>query len=183
MELTEVSPEAIAQLKVALDRYRPQVQIRQPRPDAILRDSSVKVELKVQDLPVFQNPTLGLGPLYSINRRRSPPRPHLQPRRPHHPRGTRCRNPYLAGFAVRPWHESFKNEGATPKPPSTSTPKPAIINRTQPSPPHLQPSPRTYGTEPILLDFYLTNAPCISSPKNLRMMKFLIGESSHRQRL
>ena len=63
-------------------------------------------------------------------------------------------------FAARPWHESFKNAGAYAQ--TTFH----IFTKTQ----HNNPDPTlplltysrpkgTYGAEPILLDFYLTNAP------------------------
>ena len=63
-------------------------------------------------------------------------------------------------FAVRPWYESFKNEGAYAQTtfhvlaksddnnPDSNLP---ILTYNVPS--------GTYGAEPILLDFYLTNAP------------------------
>ncbi len=66
----------------------------------------------------------------------------------------------IRAFAVRPWHESFKNEEAFAQttfhiftPTSDHQPQPDRPLLTYSSP------QGTYGAEPILLDFYLTNAP------------------------
>ncbi|MFM7579823.1 MAG: hypothetical protein ACKO5Q_23200, partial [Microcystaceae cyanobacterium] len=63
-------------------------------------------------------------------------------------------------FPVRPWHESFKNEGAyaqttfhvlTPSAENHPDPQLPLLTYSRPK--------GSYGAEPILLDFYLTNAP------------------------
>ena len=66
----------------------------------------------------------------------------------------------IRAFASRPWYESFKNEGAYAQvtfsvftetednAPSSSVP---LLTYSRPQ--------GSYGTEPIMLDFYLTNAP------------------------
>jgi hypothetical protein len=61
---------------------------------------------------------------------------------------------------VRPWHESFKNDGAYAQT-TFHVLTPTEDNRPNPALPLLTYSrPKgSYGAEPILLDFYLSNAP------------------------
>jgi hypothetical protein len=73
----------------------------------------------------------------------------------------------LRVFASRPWHESFKNEGAyaqttfhifTKTNDNSPDPNLPLLTYSRPK--------GNYGAEPILLDFYLTNAPLhIYSPE------------------
>ena len=111
--ISEVSPpEAIQQLQPTLDIYKPQVSILSPKSDEVLPDTKVTARFQVQDLPIFKNPDLGMGPhlevildnhpytmVYDLNQPLV-----LQDLDP----GTHT----LQVFAARPWHESFKNEGA-----------------------------------------------------------------------
>jgi hypothetical protein len=66
----------------------------------------------------------------------------------------------LRAFPVRPWHESFKNDGAYAQT-TFHVLTPSDDNRPNPDLPLLTYSrPKgSYGAEPILLDFYLSNAP------------------------
>ena len=161
VELTEVSPpEAIAQLKIALDRYRPQIRISRPRPDEVLRNSQVNVQLDIQDVPIFKNKTLGLGPYIQLILDDRPLDPIHNLDQPIILEDLRAGTHTLRAFAVRPWHESFKNEGAYAQ---TTFHLYSKTGSHQPDPnrPLLTYNqPRgTYHAEPILLDFYLTNAP------------------------
>jgi len=160
-QFSEVSPPAVIQeLRSALDVYQPQVTIVTPQADEVLQDDKVTVRLQVKDLPIFKDPILDLGPhlhvildnqayisVYDLNQPLV--LPDLSP-------GTHT----LRVFASRPWDESFKNEGAYAQTTfhiftktEDNNPDPALplltYNRPQGS----------YGAEPILLDFYLTNAP------------------------
>ncbi|WP_017315022.1 hypothetical protein [Mastigocladopsis repens] len=160
-QISEVSPPpTIQELRPALEIYQPQVTIVTPKPDEILQDNTVTVRFQVKDLPIFKDPELDLGPhlhvivdnepyiaVYDLNQPLA--LPDLSP-------GTHT----LRVFASRPWHESFKNEGAYAQ--STFH----ILTKTDdnnpgPTKPLLTYSrPKgSYGAEPILLDFYLTNAP------------------------
>ena len=160
-DISEASPPSvIQQLREALETYQPQVKILSPQADEVLQDNTVKVQLQVQDLPIFKNQELDMGPhvqvildnqsyisVYDLNE----PLvfPDLLP-------GTHT----LRVFASRPWDESFKNEGAYAQ--TTFH----IFTKTQDNNPdtaqplltYSHPEGR-YGAEPILLDFYLTNAP------------------------
>ncbi len=160
-KISEVSPPSVIQeLGQTADIYRPQVAILSPQPEEVLSDTTVKVRLQVRDLPVFKNPELELGPhlaaildnqtakeVYDLNQplvfEDLPPGTHT-----------------LRVFASRPWHESYKNEGAYAQTTfhifaktSDNTPDPA-----QPLLTYNRPT-GTYGAEPVMLDFYLTNAP------------------------
>lgn len=160
-KLMEVAPPpALQSLRPALEGYLPQVAILQPRANQILKDNTVTVRLQATDFPAFKDADLGLGPhlhffvddqpyqaIYDLNQ------PivleNLTP-------GTHT----IRVFASRPWHESFKNDGAyaqTTFHVFTKTPK----NNPDPTQPLLTYSrPQgSYGAEPVMLDFYLTNVP------------------------
>lgn len=161
VQLSEVAPPATLQrLRQNLDAYQPQVAILSPQADEILNSTTLEVKLQVQDLPIFKDETLGLGPhlevildhriyreIYDLNE--GIVFEDLEP-------GTHT----LQVFASRPWDESFKNEGAYAQTTfhlfsatGDNTPDPDRPLLTYNSP------QGTYGAEPILLDFYLTNAP------------------------
>jgi len=161
INITEVSPPSeIQRLSHLLDRYAPQVNIISPKPDEVLNDQQVSVKFDVKDLPIFKNADLGLGPhvhvtldnqeykaLYDLNQ--TVIFDHLSA-------GTHT----IRAFASRPWHESFKNKGAyaqatfhvlTKTGENTPESKTPLLTYSRPV--------GTYGAEPILLDFYLQNAP------------------------
>lgn len=160
-QFSEVSPPATIQaLQSALDVYQPQVTIVTPQNDEVLQDSRVTVSVQVKDLPIFKDARLELGPhlevildkqsyktVYDLNE------PlilsHLSP-------GTHT----LRVFASRPWDESFKNEGAFAQTTFHIYTKTDDNNPDSSLPLLTYNRPRgNYGAEPILLDFYLTNAP------------------------
>jgi len=161
VQLSEVAPPATLQrLRQNLDVYQPQVTILSPQADETVNSTTVEVQLQVQDLPIFKDETLGLGPhlevildhsdyqeIYDLNQ--GIVFQDLEP-------GTHT----LQVFASRPWDESFKNEGAyaqttfhlfSPTGDNTPDPNQPLLTYNSPQ--------GTYGAEPILLDFYLTNAP------------------------
>ncbi|NJL42757.1 MAG: hypothetical protein HC935_04095 [Pseudanabaena sp. SU_2_4] len=158
--ISEVSPPSeIQRLNQIFDRYEPQLTIVSPQPDTIIQEDKVTLQLSVTDLPVFKS-SLGLGPhvhaildgqeykpLYNLSE--SLTFDNLTP-------GTHT----IRAFASRPWHESFKNEGAYAQvtfhvyaKTGENTPNPQLPLLTYSRP------VGTYGAEPILLDFYLRNAP------------------------
>ncbi|MBW4630727.1 MAG: hypothetical protein KME30_02135 [Iphinoe sp. HA4291-MV1] len=160
-QISEVSPPAtIQELRSALEVYQPQVAIVTPKQDEILQDDTVTVRFQVKDLSIYKDPKLELGPhlhvildnepyiaVYNLN---DPlVLPDLLP-------GTHT----LRVFASRPWHESFKNEGAYAQTTFHIITK-TDDNNPDPTKPLLTYSrPKgSYGAEPILLDFFLTNAP------------------------
>ncbi len=159
--ISEVSPPpAIQKLSRYFDVFAPQIKIVEPKSDQILSATKVVVKLEVQDLPIFKDPRLGLGAhihvildnqeykaLYDLTQ------PlvfeNLAP-------GTHT----IRAFASRPWHESFKNEGAfaqstfhvyTKTGENTPNPQLPLLTYSRPV--------GEYGAEPIMLDFYLKNTP------------------------
>lgn len=159
--ISEVSPpEIIQELRPALEIYQPQVAILNPQPNEVLQDDTLTVKLQVKDLPLFKNQELDMGPhlhvildnqpyiaVYDVNQ----PLvfPDLSP-------GTHT----LRVFASRPWHESFKNEGAYAQTTFHIFTKTQDNNPDAAGPLLTYSRPKgSYGAEPILLDFYLTNAP------------------------
>jgi hypothetical protein len=171
-QFSEVSPPAaIQELQASLEVYQPQVTIVTPQADEVLQDDKVTVRLQVKDLAIFQDPKLNLGlhlnvildnePYISVYDLNQPlVLPDLSP-------GTHT----LRVFASRPWDESFKNEGAYAQTTfhiftktDENNPDPALPLITYNRPQGI------YGAEPILLDFYLTNAPlhlvASSNPNN-----------------
>jgi len=158
--LSEVaSPAVINQLDSLLSKYQPQVSILTPEPDQLLTQNTVTVKVGVKDLPIFQDSQFNLGPhlelivdnnrylsIYDLNEPII-----LEDLAP----GTHT----LRVFAVKPWSESFKNEGAYAQTTfhvytqTDNTPDPSLPLLTYNSPQGV------YGAEPIMLDFYLTNAP------------------------
>ncbi|MBW4563159.1 MAG: hypothetical protein KME32_18820 [Mojavia pulchra JT2-VF2] len=160
-EFSEVAPPStIQELRSTLEVYQPQVSIITPQAEEVLKDNKVTVRFQVKDLPIFKDPKLELGPhlhvivdnqpyiaVYDLNQPLA--LPDLSP-------GTHT----LRVFASRPWHESFKNEGAYAQTTfhilsktDDNNPDPALPLLTYSRP------KGDYGAEPILLDFYLTNAP------------------------
>ena len=159
-KISEVSPpEIIQQLRQAIDIYQPQITIQNPQPDQIFEDNDITLQLQVQDLPIFKS-DLDLGPylevilddqhyqkIYDLNE--SLVLSDLEP-------GTHT----LRVFACRPWDESFKNEGAYAQTTFHILTKTAKNNPAPNLPLLTYNSPvGSYGEEPIMLDYYLTNAP------------------------
>ena len=159
--ITEVAPpQEIQRLNHILDRYEPQIKIISPSPDQVLADTQVSVKFDVKNLPIFKNAEFGLGPhihialdnqeykaLYDLNQAITFDNLGA---------GTHT----LRAFASRPWHESFKNKGAyaqatfhvlTKTGENTPEPQVPLLTYSRPV--------GTYGAEPIMLDFYLQNAP------------------------
>lgn len=159
--IDEVAPPLIVQrLNRELDRYQPQVQIIAPRPDETLTQTQVAVQLRVQDLPLFKDEALAAGPHLKLMLDDRPVAEIFDVTDPITISDLTPGTHTLRAFAERPWHESFKNDGAYAQVSfhvfaKTQTPVPdsgrPLLTYNQPI--------GTVGTEPVLLDFYLTNAP------------------------
>ncbi|MBE9142973.1 ribonuclease E domain-containing protein [Planktothrix mougeotii] len=153
-------PKLIQKLHQVLDSYQPQVSILNPKPDAIIEDDTINLQLQVQGLPLFKDPKSGLGPHLQVILDNQPNLDiydistpitfsNLDP-------GTHT----LRVFATYPWNESYKNEGSfsqttfhifTKTDPDYPNPDLPLLTYNRPQ--------GEYGAEPILLDFYLSNAP------------------------
>jgi hypothetical protein len=160
-KLAEVPPPLLIQeLRRNLDQYQPQINILNPQPEQVLEDTTVVVKLNIQDLPIFQNPDLEMGPHIHLILDNQPYQAIYNPDEPIILKDLTAGTHTLRVFPVRPWHESFKNDGAFAQTTFHVLTK-TEDNRPDPALPLLTYSrPKgTYGAEPILLDFYLTNAP------------------------
>lgn len=153
-------PFSVRSLQTQLEPYQPQVQILSPAPESTLTQTNVEVRLDVQDFPVFKDEELQLGPHLQVILDNTLPISIYDPGEPLVFEGVGPGTHLLRVFAVSPWGESFKNEGAY------TQAQFSVLTRdrnNQPSPD--QPlltynSPQgVYGAEPVLLDFFLTNAP------------------------
>ena len=160
-KLAEVQPPLLIQeLRRNLDQYQPQIKILSPEPEQVLEDTTVVVKLKIQDLPIFQNADLEMGPHIHLILDNQPYQAIYNPDKPIILKDLTAGTHTLRVFPVRPWHESFKNDGAFAQRTFHVLTK-TEDNRPDPALPLLTYSrPKgSYGAEPILLDFYLTNAP------------------------
>lgn len=161
-KISEVSPpEVIQTLRQDLEQYQPQVTVVSPRPNEVLQDNTVAVRFQVKDLPIFQDPQLGLGPHLHVILDNEPYEAVYNLEQPLVLKDLAPGTHTLRVFASRPWHESFKNEGAyaeTTFHVFTKTPEKNSPNPDQPLLTYSRPK-GAYGAEPIMLDFYLTNAP------------------------
>lgn len=159
--IVEVAPPSTVQaLEASLAAYQPQVRILSPQPDEVIEETCARVELEVRDYPIYKDDQWQLGPHVNLVLDDEPARAvydldsaialcDLEP-------GTHT----LRTFAARPWEEGFKNEGAYAETTFhlyAKTGKYAIAPET---PLMTYNSPQGhYGAQPILLDYYLTNAP------------------------
>lgn len=159
--ISEVSPpEAIQELKLALEDYQPQVSIVSPKPGAVLQETTVSVSFQVVDLPLFKNAELEMGPHLHVILDNEPYKAVYDLSQPLVFQDLAPGTHTLRVFASRPWHESFKNEGAYDQltfhlfaqtPDNQPDPAQPLLTYSRPK--------GSYGAEPIMLDFYLTNAP------------------------
>ncbi|MFN6526623.1 hypothetical protein [Nostoc sp. ChiSLP03a] len=160
-QFSEVSPPSVIQeLRPILEVYQPQVTIVTPKFDEVLQDNKVTASFQVKDLPIFKDPQLQLGPHLHVILDNQPYIPVYDLNQPLVLPDLSPGSHTLRVFASRPWHESFKNEGAyaqttfhvfTKTDDNTPDPKLPLLTYSRPQ--------SSYGAEPILLDFYLTNAP------------------------
>lgn len=160
-QIAEVSPpETLESLKQIIDAYTPQVRILSPRPGEVLDDTAVTVRLQVRGLPLFKDDTYQLGPHLHLFLDNAPYKAVYDLSEPITFEDLSPGTHTLRVFASRPWHESFKNQGAfdqrtfhvvAPTPQNELNAKAPLLTYSRPQ--------STYGAEPIMLDFYLTNAP------------------------
>jgi hypothetical protein len=159
--LSEVNiPTSISRLAPSLGKFHPQVRILSPKPDQTLLDDRVTVKLSVKDLPLFKQPELGLGNHLHVILDKQTYQGVYDLNQPLVFKNLAAGTHSLRVFASRPWHESFKNEGAyaqvsfnvlTKTAENNPDPKQPLLTYSRPA--------GTYGAEPIMLDYYLTNVP------------------------
>ena len=159
--LSEVAPpKIIKELNHNFEQYVPQVKIIVPQPEQILNQTDVNVRLEVEDLPIFQDDKLQLGNHLNLIVDNEPFQAIYNLNQPIILKGLTPGTHTIRVFAARPWGESFKNDGAYAQTTFNVLTK-TNDNRPNPNLPLLTYSSPTgvFGAEPLLLDFYLTNAP------------------------
>lgn len=153
-------PPVIQELSTDLDDYQPQVTIVSPSANQVLDDTTVAVKLQVKDLPIFKDKSLELGPHIHVFLDNRPYQAVYDLSQPLVFEDLQPGTHTIRAFASRPWHESFKNEGAyaqttfhvfTKTQENSPDPNQPLLTYSRPQ--------GSYGAEPIMLDFYLTNAP------------------------
>ncbi|MCJ8281110.1 MAG: hypothetical protein MJK14_14825, partial [Rivularia sp. ALOHA_DT_140] len=160
-QISEVAPpEVIQELRQSLEIYQPQVQILNPQPGEVLQEDRLKVRFQVKDLPIFKSSQYELGSHLEVILDNQPGLKVYDLNQPLEFSNLSPGTHTLRVFASRPWDESFKNEGAYAQ--TTFH----VFTKSDDNNPDIQlpiltyNSPEgSYGAEPVLLDFYLTNAP------------------------
>ncbi|MBE9214459.1 hypothetical protein IQ247_17595 [Plectonema cf. radiosum LEGE 06105] len=160
-KISEVAPpEIIQELRQTLEVYQPQVKILNPQPEEVLQEDKLQVSLQVKDLPIFKNVKYGLGSHLKVILDNQPELEVYDLSQPLELVDLSPGTHTLRVFASRPWHESFKNEGAYAQTKFHVFTKSDDNNPDSNLPILTYNHPQgSYGAEPILLDFYLTNAP------------------------
>ena len=178
-KLAEVTtPRIIRELNRELAQYQPQVKIAAPKAGKTFNKTDVAVLLTVEDLPIFQDNQLNLGnhvnlivdnePLQTVSSLNEPIIiKNLAP-------GTHT----IRAFAVRPWGESFKNQGAYAQTTfnvltetNENRPNPELPLLTYSSP------TGTYGAEPMLLDYFVNSSKKYPKTESWRIRATVNGNS------
>ena len=160
-QLTETAPpKTFVSLRRVLDQYQPQIKIISPKAGQLLSDNTVTISVQLQDLPIYKDKILGLGPHLHLVLDDQPHRSIYDANEPIVLKDLEPGTHTVRIFAASPWDEAFKNDGSFSQVTFDVFTK-TDDNRPQTQKPLLtynQPQ-GTYGAEPILLDFYVTNAP------------------------
>ncbi len=166
--LAEVAPpKMIKELERELEQYIPQVKIVAPKAEQIFQQTDISIELEVEDLPIFRDDKLELGNHLNLIIDNEPFRAIYNLDEPIIIQDLTPGTHTIRVFAVRPWGESFKTEGAYAQT-TFNVLAETNDNRPQSNVPLLTyNSPTgTIRAEPLLLDFYLTNAPLHALAQN-----------------
>jgi hypothetical protein len=164
--LSEVNtPVSIERLAPSLAKLQPRVAIISPQADRILDDDRVSVKFQVSNFPIFKSKELGLGNHLHVILDKQTYRGVYDLTQPLVFENLAPGTHTLRVFASRPWHESFKNPGAyaqttfhvlTKTAENNPDPQKPLLTYSRPA--------GKYGAEPIMLDYFLTNAPTHAAP-------------------
>ncbi len=159
--LSEVAPPAVfLDLADLMADAQPQVAIAFPKPDQVIEKTSLSARLTLRGLSIYKDEETGLGPHLQVILDSQPAQSIYSLDDPLVFSDLSPGSHTLRVFAVRPWGESFKNVAAF-----AQTTFHVFAKTGENAPDSSQPlltysEPQgTYGAEPVLLDFYLTNAP------------------------
>nr|WP_228016810.1 MULTISPECIES: hypothetical protein [Synechocystis] len=166
--LREVSPpKALQALAPSFNQYQPQLKILSPAPDTVLKKTTVAVQLQAEDLPLNEDDSVPLRAHVHLILDNEPYRAIYNLDQPIILEDLEPGTHTLRAFPVRPWHESYKNDGAYAQvtfhvltKTDSNNPDPALPLLTYSRP------KGDYGAEPILLDYYLTDAPLHIAAEN-----------------
>nr|WP_305798565.1 hypothetical protein [Synechococcus sp. CCY 9618] len=172
--LQEVAPPpAVQQLQQALDGRRPRVEILSPADGALLPAGPWELRLRVEDWPLADAGSLGLGAHLVVQLDGDPPLPLTTTSttmRPLEPGSHR-----LTVYAARPWGEVVKSPGAQRQIRLHRVASNPLSQPAPGSPQLIAVSPRgEAAATPLLLDWLLLDAPL----QNLRA-----GDASWRLRV
>ncbi|MEM8505180.1 MAG: hypothetical protein AAF716_18745 [Cyanobacteria bacterium P01_D01_bin.1] len=159
--ITEVAPPAIfSDLAKLVPNQQPRVAIASPQPNQTIADTQLEVKLNLQNFSIYKDENLDLGPHVQLILDNQPARSIYSLEDTIAFEDLAPGSHTLRAIAVQPWGESFKNETAYAQtsfhvfaPTGENTPDPDLPLLT-----FVEPQ-GTFSAEPILLDFYLTNAP------------------------
>ena len=178
--ISEVAPPAIfSDLAALFGDAQPQVAIAYPKPNQIIETTTLTAKISLRDLSIYKDENLELGPHLQISLDNQPSRSIYSLDEAIEFSDLTPGSHTLRVFAVKPWGESFKNEAAyaqTTFHVFTKTSENAP-NSNKPQLIYSEPQ-GTYGAEPILLDFYLNNAP--AAPDRQRRPRYRRLENSLR---
>ncbi|MEM6449100.1 MAG: hypothetical protein AAF703_02175 [Cyanobacteria bacterium P01_D01_bin.105] len=159
--LTEVAPPAVLlDLNELIDDKQPQVRITYPKAEQVIDNTTATVKLQLRGLSIYKEEKFGLGPHLQLSLDNQPGQAVYDLDAPIEFTDLAPGTHTLRAIALKPWGESFKNDGAFSET-TFHVFAPTQENRPNPKQPELiynQPQ-GTYGAEPILLDFYLNNTP------------------------
>ncbi|MBE9079524.1 hypothetical protein IQ241_19860 [Romeria aff. gracilis LEGE 07310] len=160
-QISEVpTPTPLSALGGQLEAAQPQVKILSPQPQQVLEDTSLEVRFQVRGLSIYKDEDWQLGPHLHVILDNQPYRAVYNLDQPLLLSDLSPGTHTIRVFASRPWHESFKTPGAY-----AQTTFHILAETGENSPAADQPlltysRPKgSYGAEPIMLDFYLTDAP------------------------
>ena len=166
-KLAEVAtPKVIKELNKQLEQYRPKVKIVSPK-EQVFERTNIDVRLEIEDLPIFQDNNLKLGNHLNLILDNEPAKQIYNADQPVVLENLTPGTHTIRVFAVRPWGESFKNNSAYAQTTFSVLTETNDNNPDRDLPLLTYNNPTgTYGAEPFLLDFYLTNAPLHAVAKN-----------------
>ena len=171
-KLAEVAPpRTIEELDSSLEAYLPEVEIIAPKAEKTFNRTDIEVRLEVENLPIFKDNELKLGNHLNLVVDNEPSLPIYSTQEPVIIKNLTPGTHTLRVFAVKPWGESFKNEKAYAQT-TFNVLTETNDNRPEPGVPLLTyNSPTGNAVEPLLLDFYLTNAPLHAIAQNNSSLK------------
>jgi hypothetical protein len=153
-------PKIIRQLEKSLALSAPKVTILEPQSDRTYQDTDIKVQLKIDNFQIFQDERWKIGPSLQLIIDDRPNKPIYNLDEPIFLEDLSPGTHTIRVFATRPWQESFKNPEAyaqstfhviTPTHNNSPSADSPLLTYNSPT--------GNYTAEPLLLDFYLANAP------------------------